>query len=58
MKKCLICKKELKNTKDKICPTCKEFLKWKHKEKFLKHIKKLKKYFSKNSNSIKFGANR
>lgn len=54
MKKCFVCEKEIESSEDKVCQTCLEFFKWKHGKKFLKHLEKLKGYFSEDSNSIKF----
>jgi len=51
--KCIICKKECSKNKD-ICETCESFFEWKHKTNFKKRLRELKKYFSKESNSIKF----
>jgi len=52
--KCIICRAELCKNDDDVCETCRAFFEWKHEKDFKKHFEKLKKYFSKKSNSIKF----
>ena len=52
--RCILCGKKFDKTEDKICQTCRDFLKWKHKKKFQKRLEKLILYFSKNSDSTKF----
>jgi len=54
MKKCLVCNKELEKDESEICHTCFEFLKWKHKKKYLAKIREFRKLENKDSGSIKF----
>ena len=49
MCRCIICEKELEPGNGELCPTCKEFVEWKHKGNLrdIKHFKDFRKFIKK-----------
>jgi predicted nucleic acid-binding Zn ribbon protein len=50
---CIVCRKEIAD-EGEVCESCLEFLKWKHKKKYLEKIREFRKLENKDSGSIKF----
>jgi hypothetical protein len=53
MKNCIVCRKEIADECE-VCESCLQFLKWKHKKKYLEKIREFRKLENKDSGSIKF----
>jgi hypothetical protein len=52
MKNCIVCKSEI--NEGEVCQSCFQFLKWKHKKKYIEKIREFRKLENKDSDSIKF----